>query len=157
MLFHFSDYSLLWLSCICISIYLSISLSIYLSIYLSSYLSIYLSICLSVYLSIYYIDQTLLKSKHKVKLIVKFAKHKSLYSHMHSFFSTAKHLGRIIRLGYVRFLYFFYMLIVLKRFLEKRKFNCFKKNVHFFILSPSKSIKIQKVTFEVGFSDEDCL
>ena len=43
------------------------------------------------------------------------------------------------------------MLIVLKSFLNKRKLNCFKKNVHFFILTAYKNIETQKVKFEVGF------
>ena len=49
------------------------------------------------------------------------------------------------------------MLIVLKIYLSKRKFNCFKKMSIFFMLTASKKIKIQKIKFEVGFSYKDCI
>ena len=66
-----------------------------------------------------------------------------------------KHLGKIRRLGYIRFLHFLLyvnslkkfseqnkMLIVLKSFLNKTEFNCFKNMFIFFILTASKIIKI---------------
>ena len=49
------------------------------------------------------------------------------------------------------------MLIVLKSFLNKTKFDCLKKMYIFFILTASKNIKILKVKFEVGFSYKDCI
>ena len=49
------------------------------------------------------------------------------------------------------------MLIVLKRFLSKTKFNCFKKMSIFFILTASKNIKVQNIKSEVAFSHKDCI
>ena len=80
-----------------------------------------------------------------------------LFDYPHSFLRSTKHLGKIRRLGYIQFLHFFYMSIVLKSVLNKNKIYLFKKIYSFFILTASKSIKIQKVKFEVGFSYEDCI
>ena len=43
--------------------------------------------------------------------------------------------------------------------MSKAKFkkNLFLKNGHFFLLTASKNIKIEKVKFEVGFSYKDCI
>ena len=49
------------------------------------------------------------------------------------------------------------MLLVLKSFLNKTKFDCFKKMSIFFILNASKNIKILKVKFVVGFSYKGCI
>ena len=49
------------------------------------------------------------------------------------------------------------MLIASKSFLNKTKFNYFKKISVFFILTASKNIKIQKVKFKIGFSYKGCI
>ena len=53
---------------------------------------------------------------------------------------------------------FCYVLIALKSFLwaKQNLCNCFK-NCYFFILTASKNIETQKIKFEVGFSDKDCI
>ena len=52
---------------------------------------------------------------------------------------------------------FCYMLIVLKSYFNKTKFNCFNFFFHFFILTAYKNIKIPNASFEVGFSYKDCI
>ena len=64
------------------------------------------------------------------------SKHKTPYFHTHSFLTTTKHLGKIRRLGYIRFLYFL----------------LFQKNVHFFSdsLLP-KILKFSRLTLRLVF------
>ena len=49
------------------------------------------------------------------------SKHKTPYFHTHSFLSTTKHLGKIRRLGYIRFLYSLLDVNSLKNFFEPNK------------------------------------
>ena len=74
-------------------------------------------ICIYVYIYIIYIciGQTLLKIKHKVKWMINLSKHKTPYSHTHSFVSTIKHLGKIRRLGCIQFLLFLLYVNSLKK------------------------------------------
>ena len=114
-----------------------------------------------IYIYIYtyrYIDQNLLKIKHKVNGWQNLSKHKTPYSYTQSFLSTAKHLQKIRRLGNKRLLYFFLYANSLKKFFaSKTKFNCFKKMSIFFMITAPKNIKIQKIKFDVGFSYKDCI
>ena len=50
-----------------------------------------------------------------------------LFDYPHSFLRSTKHLGKIRRLGlgYIQFLHFFYMSIVLKSVLNKNKIYLF--------------------------------
>ena len=73
----------------------------------------------------------------------KICQNKTPYSHTHSPLITTKHLGKIRRLGYIWCLHFLLYVNSLKKFFKQKYV--------------SKNIKIQKVTFEVGFSYKDCI
>ena len=68
----------------------------------------------------------------------------------HSFLSTAKHLGKIIRLGYRVFTLFAY-LIVLKSFMNKTKFNGFEKMLIFSYSLLSKMLKFRRSSLRLVF------
>ena len=78
--------------------------------------------------------------------MVKFDKTTSPSFHAHSLLSTIKYLGKIE----------LHIVFSLKMFLNKPKFNCFKKYAIFFILTDSTNIKIHKAKFEAGCSYKDC-
>ena len=78
--------------------------------------------------------------------MVKFVKTTSLSSHAHFLVITTKRLRKIK----------LHMVFSLKFFLNKPKFNCFKKCGIFFILKASTNIKSHKAKFEDGCSYKDC-
>ena len=80
------------------------------------------------------------------------SKHKTPYSYTHSFLSKTKHLGKIRRLGYKQFLYILLYVNSLKKFfVNKAKFNYFKKMSNFSNSLLPKILKLSKSSLKSVF------